>query len=61
MIDEIGWSKLKPYDHTTYRSFEELCYCIAKNLYGHLGQFTSLDDSGGGDGVEFYLPKFGPK
>ncbi len=55
MIDEIGWSKLKPYDHTTYRSFEELCYCIAKNLYGHRGQFTSLDDSGGGDGVEFYL------
>lgn len=51
----IDWSKLKPYQNDKYRSFEELCYQIAKGLYGEKGRFTSVDDSGGGDGVEFYL------
>jgi hypothetical protein len=51
----VDWSKLEPYGGTQYRSFEELCYQIAKGLYEHEGRFTSIDDSGGGDGVEFYL------
>ena len=51
----IDWSELKPYQNNKYRSFEELCYQIAKGLYGEKGRFTSIDDSGGGDGVEFYL------
>ena len=51
----IEWSKLKPYQNNKYRSFEELCYQIAKGLYGEKGRFTSVDDSGGGDGVEFYV------
>ena len=51
----IDWSKLKPYQNDKYQSFEELCYQIAKGLYGEKGHFTSVDDSGGGDGVEFYL------
>ena len=51
----IDWSKLKTYQETKYRSFEELCYQIAKGLYGECGRFTSVDDSGGGDGVEFYM------
>ena len=51
----IDWSKLKPYQNDKYRSFEELCYQIAMGLYGEMGRFTSIDDSGGGDGVEFYL------
>ena len=51
----IEWSKLKPYQHDKRKSFEELCYQIAKSKYAHLGSFTSIDDSGGGDGVEFYL------
>ena len=51
----IDWSELKPYENNKYRSFEELCYQIAKGLYGDKGRFTSVDDSGGGDGVEFYL------
>ena len=51
----IDWSKLKPYQNNKYRSFEELCYQIAKGLYGDMGRFTSIDDSGGGDGVEFYM------
>ena len=55
MIDKIEWSELKPYQNHKYRSFEELCYQIAKGLYREKGRFTSVDDSGGGDGVEFYL------
>ncbi len=51
----IDWSGLKPYERDKNRSFEELCYQIAKGLYGEKGRFTSIDDSGGGDGVEFYL------
>ena len=30
---------------------------IAKRTYGDAGQFTSIDDSGGGSGVEFYLTR----
>jgi len=50
----IDWSKLEPYQGNKNRSFEELCYQIAKRLYANEGRFTSIDDSGGGDGVEFY-------
>ena len=55
MIDNIDWNKLKPYKDSKNHSFEELCYQIAKGLYEGEGEFTSIDDSGGGDGVEFYL------
>lgn len=51
----INWSKLKPYDTDQKRSFEELCYQIARVYFNEEGKFTSVDDSGGGDGVEFYL------
>lgn len=51
----IDWSKLKPYQDNKYRSFEELCYQIAKRLHSTRGEFTYIDDSGGGDGVEFYM------
>lgn len=51
----LNWERLKPYDRNQHRSFEELCYLIATTLYGDSGRFTSIDDSGGGDGVEFYL------
>ncbi|MEW4305587.1 hypothetical protein [Rossellomorea marisflavi] len=51
----IDWSKLKPYDTDQKRSFEELCYQIARVKFDDKGIFTSVDDSGGGDGVEFYL------
>ena len=55
MIEMIDWSKLKTYQNYKHRSFEELCYQIAKELHGEEGRFTSVDDSGGGDGVEFYI------
>ena len=55
MIEMVDWSKLKTYQGSKYRSFEELCYQIAKEICGEKGQFTSIDDSGGGDGVEFYM------
>lgn len=51
----IDWSKLQPYKSDKYGSFEELCFQIAKGLHGYEGRFTSVDDSGGGDGVEFYM------
>ncbi len=55
MIDNIDWNKLKPYKDSKNHSFEELCYQIAKGRYEGKGKFTSIDDRGGGDGVEFYL------
>lgn len=51
----IDWSELKPYENNKNRSFEELCYQIAHRLYHEKGRLISIDDSGGGDGVEFYL------
>ena len=55
MIDEINWSNLKTYKDDKCKSFEELCFLIASGKFGKLGHFTSIDDTGGGDGVEFYL------
>ena len=37
----IDWSKLEPYQNYKYRSFEVLCYQIAKGLYGEKGRFNS--------------------
>jgi hypothetical protein len=51
----LDWSKLKPCHNNKYHSFQELCFQIARALYPDAGTFTPLDDSGGGDGVEFYL------
>jgi hypothetical protein len=51
----LDWSRLKTYQNSKYKSFEELCYQLAKRLHGSHGWFTSIDDSGGGEGVEFYL------
>jgi hypothetical protein len=51
----IDWNKLQPYKTTKSKSFEQLCYQIASRLYTSKGSFTPVDDSGGGDGVEFYL------
>ncbi len=53
----IDWSKLRSYQGNRWKSFEEFCYSIAKRLYYAQGKFTSIDDSGGGDGVEFYLTR----
>jgi len=51
----IDWSKLTPYHNDKRKSFEEFCYQVAERLYEKTGTFTLIDDSGGGDGVEFYL------
>ncbi len=51
----IDWGRLRPYNSTTHRSFEEFCYHVTEILYGNQSTLTSIDDSGGGDGVEFYL------
>lgn len=46
---------IRPYGKSKNKSFEELCYQLAFDEYSELGKFTPIDDSGGGDGVEFYL------
>jgi len=51
----VDWDKLKPYKSDQRKSFEELCYQIVHEEFGKLGKLTSIDDSGGGDGVEFFL------
>lgn len=55
MIDEINWHALKPYQNDKYGSFEQLCYQIAKRQFERDGDFTSIEGSGGDDGVEFYM------
>lgn len=37
------------------KSFEELCFQICFEEYSEVGTLVPIDDSGGGDGVEFYL------
>ncbi|MDZ4810217.1 MAG: hypothetical protein SGI96_18420, partial [Bacteroidota bacterium] len=54
-IDNVDFSKLKPYDGKVTKCFEQLCYQIAQKEFGHLGIFTPIDGSGGDGGVEFYL------
>lgn len=49
------WTRLRPYGEGKRRSFEELCFQLAFQHYGQEGRLTSIDDSGGGDGVEFFL------
>lgn len=51
----IDWTKLKDYHNDKRKSFEEFCYQVADRLFEKSGTLTSIDDSGGGDGVEFYL------
>jgi len=48
----IDWSKLLG---NARKTFEDFCYVLAANEFENLGKFTNVDDSGGGDGVEFYL------
>lgn len=55
MIDHIDFDKLLPYKDDKKHSFEEMCYQLCLDEYGTMGTFTSIDDSGGGDGVEYYL------
>ncbi len=57
MINSVDFQKLKPYKDDNKKSFELLCYHIAKRSFSSEGLFTPVDDSGGGDGVEFYLTK----
>ena len=55
MSNLVNWDNLKPYNSNQNKSFEELCYQLAFEEFSSLGELTSIDDSGGGDGVEFYL------
>ncbi len=50
----IDWTKLQPYKTTKSKSFEQLCYQIVTRVHFQEGKLTSIDDSGGGDGVEFF-------
>ncbi len=55
MSEILNWGKLKPYRTDQKKSFEQLCYQIAHEEFNNSGIFTPIDDSGGGDGVEFFL------
>jgi len=55
MDELIDWARLKSYQDDKKKSFEELCYQIVFELYGTKGKLTPVDDSGGGDGVEFFI------
>ncbi len=58
-MQDFNWDKLGSYSGDNKKSFEELCYQIVCENYQdeitHGAILTSIDDSGGGDGIEFYL------
>jgi len=58
-MQKIDWNKLQPYREGNKKSFEELCYQIVSEKFKKEiidgAALTSVDDSGGGDGVEFYI------
>lgn len=51
---KIVWENLIAYKSDQKKSFEQLCYQLAVEKFGAKGM-TPIDDSGGGDGVEFFL------
>jgi len=55
MTHVFDWNKLKPYRNDQRKSFEQLCYQLTLEEFGETGYVTPLDDSGGGDGVEFFI------
>lgn len=58
-METVDWNKLQPYSGDNKKSFEELCFQIVSEKFKddilNGAVLTSIDDSGGGDGVEFYL------
>lgn len=54
-IDQVNFDRLKSYKASKYQSFEMLWFLLCTEEYKGKGKFTPVDDSGGGDGVEFYL------
>lgn len=55
MAQLFDWNKLKPYKNDQKKSFEQLCYQLVFEEFGNSGSLTPIDDSGGGDGVEFFI------
>ena len=59
MIGEIDWNGLEPYSGNCWKSFQQLCYQIVFEEYKTEIEkgavLTPFDDSGGGDGIEFFL------
>ncbi|MEM7037556.1 MAG: hypothetical protein AAF570_11300, partial [Bacteroidota bacterium] len=51
----LDWGQLRLVNGDQKKAFEELCYQIAHEEFASMGRIISIDDSGGGDGVEFYL------
>ena len=49
----IEWGKLSKFGGDPRRSFEELCYQVACELYGE-DSLTRVEGSGGDQGLEFY-------
>lgn len=59
-INSLDWNKLEPFGATKRKSFEELAYQLVEEEFSdeinkNGAKLHSINDSGGGDGVEFYL------
>lgn len=50
----IQWNSIRTFKGTQNKCFEQLCFQLAVVMYGSEGRFIEIDDTGGGDGVEFY-------
>jgi hypothetical protein len=55
MINKVDFSNFQSYQGKESKSFEVLCYHICVREFGHLGEFTAIEGSGGDGGIEFYL------
>lgn len=59
-INSLDWNKLEPLGATKRKSFEELTYQLVEEEFSNEinkngAKLHSVNDTGGGDGVEFYL------
>ncbi len=51
----IDLNQIKPYRGRQDKALEHLCFQICREEYKGIGELIPIDDSGGGDGVEFYI------
>ena len=50
----INWHNIRSFKGSQNKGFEQLCFQLAMIKHKNEGPFVEIEDSGGGDGIEFY-------